>query len=140
MKNDSTFKIIGIAILAIIALWFLNVILFPTGYGMYMNYTMPTHMENSFNYSYGFNNFGGSLTLLLSFLLKVLLVILVISLLVGLAMIVKNHVFTQEDIATMKNTFTGKSAETYRACTECNKTLNEQWKVCPHCGKEIDKL
>lgn len=140
MKKDSNIKIIGVAALAVIVLLFLKAILFPTGYGMSVSYTMPTHMSNSYNYSYGFNNFSGSVTLLLALLIKALLIVFVIALLVGLIMFLKNHVFTQEDITFIKNTFTGKVEKTNKVCSECGGNLNEEWKVCPHCGKEVDKL
>jgi hypothetical protein len=144
MKNDSTIKIIVVAALSIVALWFLKAILFPAGYGVSVNYRMPTYMRNGsehgYNYSYGVNNFNGSGTLLVAFLIKVLIIVLVIALLVGLVIFIKNHVFTQEDIASMKNTFTGKQSKANNVCSVCGKKLNEEWKVCPHCGKEVDKL
>lgn len=139
MKKDSTIKIVGVAALVIIALWVLKAILFPMGYGVSMNYAIPTHMGNSFNYSYGFNNFSGSVTLLIGFLIRILLIVFVVALFVGLAMLVKQHVFTQEDINDMKNTFTGKSEKADKVCSVCDKTLDEEWKICPHCGNEVDK-
>jgi hypothetical protein len=144
MKKDSTIKIIGVTAIVLIALWFLKAILFPTGYGMSVGYRMPAYMgygsEHGYNYGYGINSFSGSAALLLAFLIKVLLIVFVIALLVGLVMIVKNHVFTQEDITSIKNSFTSKSAKPNKVCTECKAPLNEEWKVCPHCGKEVDKL
>lgn len=140
MKKDSTFKIIGVVALAIIALWFLNVILFPTGYGMSVSYRIPGHMGYNYNYGNGFNSLGGSGALLLAFLIKVLLIIFVITLLIGLVMFVKNQVFTQEDISNIKNSFAGNSEKYNKFCAECGKSLSEDWKVCPHCGKEVDKL
>lgn len=136
MNKDSTVKIIGVAALAIIALWILKSALFPIGYGMY---AVPTQMGNSYNYSFGINNFNLSVTLLLALLIKVLLIAFVVTLFVGIVMLVKNNLFTQEDIKSIKNTFSGKQSKTNKICSECNKNLNEEWKVCPYCGKEVDK-
>jgi len=140
MKKDSTIKIIGVSALAIIALWLLRAILFPTGYGISVSYRVPMHMGNGYVYSNGLNSFGGSGALLLAFLIKVLLIVLIIALLLGFLMFIKNHVFTQEDISMIKNSFTGKTDRSSKVCLECGKSLSEDWKICPHCGKEVDKL
>ncbi len=140
MKKDSTIKIIGVSALAIIALWLLRLILFPTGNGISVSYRVPMHMGNGYVYGNGLNSFGGSGALLLAFLIKVLLIVFVIALLLGFLMFIKNHVFTQEDILMIKNSFAGKPDRSSKVCLECGKNLNEDWKICPHCGKEIDKL
>ncbi len=138
MKN-SMLKIIVVISLSIIALWLLFTILFPMGFGMTMNYSIPTHMGNGFNYSYGFNNYGGFATLLLVSLIKVFTIALFVTLLFGIFMYVKNNVFSKEDIDSIKKAFTGKQLKTDKFCSECGKTINDEWKVCPHCGKEVDK-
>lgn len=140
MKKGSAIKITGAAALAIIALYLLKAILFPMRYGMYVSYRMPTHMSNSYNYSYSINNFGGAGTLLLALLIKVLLILFIIVLLVGLMMLVKNNLFTQEHISFIKGAFVGKVEKTSKVCTECDSELNEHWKVCPYCGNEVNKL
>lgn len=139
MKN-STFKMIGVVTIVIIALWLLLNILYPTGYGISMNYSMPIHMGNGFNYSFGFNNFSGSATLLLALLIKVFLIALFVTLLFGIFMYVKNNVFTKEEVDTMKNTFTSKQSKSDKTCLECREALNAEWKVCPYCGKVIEKF
>ncbi len=139
MKN-SMIKIVGVISLVIIALWLLLNILYPMGFGMTMNYTMPTNMGNGFNYSYGFNNYGGFATLLLGSLIKVLIIALFVTLLFGIFMYVKNNVFSKEDIDLIKKAFTDGQSKSDKVCSECGKSLNTDWKVCPYCGNEVDKL
>lgn len=140
MKKDSTIKIIGLAVLAIVVLWLLKAILLPTGYGMSISYGMQDHMGRGYGYSYGMIGFGGSLTILLAFIIKVLITVFTVTLLVGLVMLLVKHVFTKENVASIKNTFAAKSEGTSKVCIECDKNLDEEWKICPHCGKEVDKL
>jgi hypothetical protein len=86
------------------------------------------------NGSYGFG--VGTFSLLLVFLIKILIVIFVIALLVGLAMAVKNYLFTPQDYAAFKNSFNRPEA-TKKTCAACGKALEDGWKVCPYCSAEI---
>ena len=72
-------------------------------------------------------------TVLLSSLIKLHSVCFVVGLIVGLIFIVKDIIFTKEDIESIKHTFTGAKK---KKCSICGKDLNDQWKVCPECGKE----
>ncbi len=81
--------------------------------------------------------FAGTISALLLVLIKVLFVLFIVGLVVGIAIAVKNYVFTAEDIQKIKGTFTGKKTVVIKeTCSVCSKELNDDWKVCPHCGKE----
>jgi hypothetical protein len=138
MKKDSALKIIGLSALILVALWFVKALLFPMGYGMSMNYSMPRYMgngyEHGFNLNYSYNN---SPALILGFLIKILFIVFVVALLAGLVMVIKNHVFTPEDINAIKSSFTGSVKKAAKPCSECGKELNVEWKACPYCGKTV---
>jgi hypothetical protein len=81
--------------------------------------------------------FAGTISALLLVLIKVLFVLFIVGLIVGIAIAVKNYVFTTEDIEKIKGTFTGKKTVVIKeTCSVCGKELNGDWKVCPHCGEE----
>lgn len=82
--------------------------------------------------------FGFSVAVLLSYLIKLLYIVFVIGLVGGLVSIVKNNIFTQEDIENFKAPFKGKKANK-KSCTACGKEVNEEWKACPHCGTVIEE-
>lgn len=81
--------------------------------------------------------FAGTFSLILLFLIKVLFVLFIIGLVVGIAIAIKNFIFTTEDVEKIKSTFTGKKTVIIKeVCSKCGKELNDDWKLCPHCGKE----
>lgn len=80
--------------------------------------------------------FVGIVSTLLVVLIKVLFVLFIVGLVVGIAIAIKNFIFTAEDVEKFKSTFTGKKTViTKETCSICGKELNDEWKICPHCGK-----
>lgn len=138
MKKGSAFYFAFIALFGIIALWFIKEIFFPnTNFGLSFNIGGNyggNHMYMNGNYGYGM----GTFSVLLVFLIKFFIVIFIISLLVALFMTAKNYLFTAQDIATFKGTFSGNS-KPKKACTNCGKTVEDDWKVCPHCGIQLNE-
>ena len=88
--------------------------------------------RGSFSMNGGYGN-TGTFSSLLSLLISIFVIVLVISLVVALIVVIKNIIFTPQDIQVIKNTFTGTPKA---KCSICSNELNEQWKVCPYCGKE----
>ena len=81
--------------------------------------------------------FAGTISALLLVLIKVLFVLFIVGLVIGIAIAIKNYIFTKEDIEKIKGTFTGKKTVIIKeTCSICGKELNDEWKLCPHCGKE----
>jgi len=81
--------------------------------------------------------FVGTISALLLFLIKVLFVLFIVGLVVGISIAIKNYIFTAEDVAKIKSTFIGKKTVVIKeTCSICGKELNDDWKLCPHCGKE----
>lgn len=79
----------------------------------------------------------GSVAYLLLLIIKVLFVVFVIGLVGGLVVWIRNNLFTEEDVKTIKGAFTTtKVIENKESCATCTKELNSEWKVCPHCGTE----
>lgn len=140
MKKDSVFKIAVFSVFAVFALWLVKVLLFPTGYGISINYRMPRYnvigSEHGFNYGFGVNYTTNQI---LPILINLLMVVFVIALVIGVVKLIINLVFTQDDIESFRTTFSGKSKQSQITCKECGKALNTEWKVCPHCGKEVEK-
>jgi hypothetical protein len=122
-----------IAIIGITILWIINALLFQTGYGININFR-GNHGGGNF---YMGTSLGLATTIstLLLLLIKVLFVLFIIGLVVGIAIAVKNLVFTAEDIKKIKETFTSKKViATKETCSTCGKTVEAEWKACPHCG------
>ena len=98
-------------------------------------------MNSGMSYGNGYSGmnggYGGTGTFssLLSLLIIVFVIVFVIALVIALILVIKNIIFTPQDIQGIKNTFTGTSKA---KCSICSNELNEQWKVCPYCGKEKD--
>ncbi|MGJ7920272.1 zinc ribbon domain-containing protein [Neobacillus sp. LXY-4] len=132
MKNETGLRILAYSVLGLIAFWLVKALFFPTGYGMTIRYNMPVRngSEHGYMYNYGMNSFGSSIS-------QLLFIIFIIALIVGLVMIVKNYLFTPEDIATIKGSFSGKINQVTNSCDACGKELKPDWKVCPNCGKEV---
>lgn len=138
MKKDSALKIILFSIAALVVLWLAKVILFPTRYGMgiYVNGNFGgEHAYFRGGYTYG----GGEFYFLLGFLVKALIVILVAALVIGILLYLKNNFFTQEDMAAIRSSFNFRNKSSVKkACSDCGREVNDNWKVCPHCGKDIN--
>lgn len=137
MKKNSGIKIVGISILALIMLLLIKTILFPTGFGLGIN--VRTNFGGGNMYMGTGLGFGLSISLLLTFLIKLLFVVFVVGLVGGLIVVVKNYIFTPEDIEAFKAPFKGgQSTKTNATCTVCGKELNDGWKTCPHCGTSVE--
>lgn len=136
MKKDSFLKIILVSIFGIVALLFAKELLFPSNY-INLKISGNNGGEHMYmNGSYG-NGYGaGTLSVLLVFLIKVLIVLFVIALIVGLVMVAKNYLFTPQDFATFKGSYTPVQ-KPKNTCDICGKTLEEGWKVCPYCAAEV---
>ena len=140
MNKDTTSKVIIFSVLGLLILWLASSLLFSTGNGISMNFTGNyggghMYVGNGYGYSYGY---GGTISVLLMFLIKVLFFVFVAALIVGLIVLVKNSIFTSEDIATIKGTFNSKNQTPKKICNACGNVLDEKWKVCPYCGKEVE--
>ncbi len=134
MQRNSILKVILITFIGIIALWIAKEILFPSNY-FGLNITGRyggAHMNMYGNYGFGV----GTFSVLLAFLIKLFIVIFVIALIIGLVITVKNYIFTPQDYAAFKNSFS-HSRSTKKTCDICGKTLEEGWKVCPYCASEV---
>jgi hypothetical protein len=139
MKKDSAIKIIGLSVVALIVLWLIKTILFPTGFGVGIN--VRTNYGGGSMYMGTGLGFGLSISLLLTYLIKFLFIVLVVGLVGGLVVAAKNYIFTPEDIEAFKAPFKGvKSTITKTTCKECGKELSADWKTCPYCGTSTEKL
>lgn len=79
----------------------------------------------------------GTVSYLLVLIIKVLFTVFVVGLVAGIIVWIKHNLFTEEDIITIKGSFSrNKVLVVKEVCDICNKELNVVWKVCPHCGKE----
>lgn len=133
MQKNSILKLILVSIVGIVILWLAQQLLFPTNYfrfNIFGNYG-GEHMYMN-NYGFGLGTFSA----LLVFLIKVLFVLFVIALIVGLVMVAKNYLFTQQDYAAFKGGFT-QAPRPKKTCDICGKTLEDGWKVCPYCAAEV---
>ncbi|RII31811.1 zinc ribbon domain-containing protein [Clostridium chromiireducens] len=138
MKKDTTLKIIVFSLLGLLILWLASSLLFSTGNGISINFRGNyggEHMYMGSSYGIGF---GGTISVLLMFLIKLLFFVFVAALIIGLIIVVKNSIFTPEDIATIKGAFNSKDKTPEKICDACGKALDKEWKACPYCGKESD--
>ena len=141
MKNDSALKIIVYSVLGLMVFWFLQAVMFPAGYGVSGRNNIQGYYRNGSEHGY-ISNFGSNNSFGSS-ILQLLLIVFVIALLVSVVMIVKNNLITPDNTTLIKGSFTGKSKRVTKPCLDCGKELNLEWKVCPHCGKDVvnqDKL
>ncbi|MCX7922273.1 MAG: hypothetical protein N3B21_09725 [Clostridia bacterium] len=82
--------------------------------------------------------FAGTISVALLFLIKVLFVLFIIGLVAGIAVAIKNYLFTEEDVQKAKNAFLGKkTAKAKEKCPLCDKEVECGWKICPYCGQEL---
>lgn len=138
MKKNCAIKIIGLSVLALIILWFVKAVLFPTGFGLGIN--IRTNYGGGSMYMGTGLGLGVSLTLLLTYFIKFLFVVFTIGLVATLVVAVKKYILTAEDIETYKNVFKCKKAkENKTTCKECGKEVSEDWKLCPYCTTAIEK-
>lgn len=89
---------------------------------------------------YMYSNYGsglGYLSLFLILLIKLFFVILIITFLVGLIMAAKNFLLASDNTSFFKGVFVSNNVQN-KYCTVCNKPLDNSWKVCPHCGNDIE--
>lgn len=132
MNRDVAIKFIGFSAIGLVVFWIIKAVFFPVGYGVSVRYSMPGAVrygnEHGYMTNYAVNNFGTTI-------LQILLFIFVITLLLGVVMILKS-LFTAEDLASIKGTFITKQTQPAVHCSDCGKVLNQNWKVCPHCGRE----
>jgi hypothetical protein len=143
MNKGSALKMIGVSIGGILLLWLIYTILNSTGtdYSIYVsghamghNYRGGVYMGNGAYY-------GSSLTYLFIILIKILLVVFAVGFVFGLVIWIKNYLFTPEDKATLKETFTRKTTQVHsQACSICGKEQRSDWKICPYCGKEKEVI
>lgn len=138
MRNNSITRLIVIALLGIFGLWLIYTLLVGPGLGLGMRgYYGGGHMDMGIGIGFGY---GSTLTYLLLLLIKVLFAVFVIGLVAGIIVWIKNNMFTSEDIETIKNTFTGNRVNVKERCSICNRDMEAEWKVCPHCGKEKEPI
>lgn len=84
---------------------------------------------------------AGTISVVLLFLMKILFVLFIVGLVVGIAIAVKNYVFTKEEVERIKGTFKVKQTIVIKqTCSNCGKELDAGWKVCPHCGTECIQI
>lgn len=137
MRNDSVVKVITVTILGILGLWFIYALLFNSGMGSGFGFSGNyggEHMNMGYNLGVGYS---ATFAYILLLLIKVLFAVFVIALVAGIVVWIKNNIFTSEDIDTIKNTFKGNNtANQKEKCTVCGNTMEVDWKLCPHCGKE----
>jgi hypothetical protein len=135
-KTNSMFKFLGVSLLGIFGLWLIFSLLLGSGYGFNAGFTGRQGGEHMYmSYGYGFSS---TIAFLLLFLIKVLFVLFIVGLVVGIAIAIKNYIFTEEDVQKIKNTFTGrKTTAVKEACNDCGKEIAQGWRICPYCGKEL---
>ncbi|HYE84463.1 MAG TPA: hypothetical protein VEG39_20160 [Clostridia bacterium] len=137
MKRNPFIRLIVVLALALLGLWLLQTVLF--GAGMGVSYGFRGNFGGGHMYMYPGVGYGFSLVSLLLLLTKVLFAVFVIALVAAIVIWIKNNMFTAADFETMKNSFKGNGVFVEKGkCSICGKALNADWKVCPHCGKEVE--
>lgn len=130
MNSKQIFNFAFDTFIVLVVLWLVREFLFP-GSGASLSFSGNYgggHMYTGANYGS-----TETFTVLLSSLIKLISAFFVVGLVVGLIFIVKDIIFTKEDIQSIKQTFKGEKKE---KCSSCGKDLNDQWRLCPYCGKE----
>lgn len=137
IKSNPVLKLLLGLLLGILGLWLIYVLLFGAGFGMNMGFGNNYGGGHMYMGTAAGIGFASTLSLVLLFLIKVLFVLFIIGLVIGIGIAIKNYIFTNEDVEKIKSTFTGKKTVVIKeACSICGKELNDDWKLCPHCGKE----
>lgn len=141
VKSNPFVKLVAVLAIALLGLWLLQAVLFSAGTGTGMSYNFRgnfggEHMNVMQGYGVGY---GFSMYALLLLLTKVLFAVFVIALVAGIIVWVKNNLFTTEDYNAMRYSLKGNASPVTRLkCSICSNELNADWKVCPHCGKEVE--
>lgn len=134
MRKNSFLKLAAVLFGILLILWFAKELFVPYGYGMNMRFG---HGGGSM---YMGSGFGITIAMLLTYLIKFLFVVFIIGLVGGLVVLVKNNIFTEEDIESFKAPFKGTRTDAAKVqCAECGKEVNGEWKVCPYCGTNLEK-
>ncbi len=135
LKDKPILKILVVLLVSILGLALIRELFFGTGYGS--GIILRGNHEGGYIYMGTGLGFAGTISALLLVLIKVLFVLFIVGMIVGIAIAVKKYVFTAEDVEKIKSTFKGKKTVVIKeTCSGCGKELNDDWKVCPHCGKE----
>ncbi len=132
MRQDMLKKLIVVSLLGLVGLWLISSLLMGTGLGL--GYHTRGVYGGGHMYMGGGFGYGTSFAYWLYLLVKVLFAVFVISMIVGIGVWAKN-LFTAEDIEAVKCTLRGTGIK--GKCSACGYELNVDWKICPHCGKEI---
>ncbi len=137
MNNEkSLIKFLGSLVLSILGLWLIYAIITGVGTGTF-GYYEGGHGHMS--YAVTGSSILGTTSFILLLLIKLLFVLFIIGLVVGIALAIKNYIFTKEDVEKIKCTFVGnKTATVKQTCSACGKALEDQWIACPYCGNEIE--
>ncbi len=132
-------KILGSILLIILGLWLIHALFFNSGNGLSIGIRggyNGSHFNMGLGMGYGAGT-SGTISVILMFLVKILFVLFIVGLVAGIAIAVKKYLFTEEDVQQIKSTFTGKKTVVVKeVCSICGKELEDEWKLCPHCGKE----
>lgn len=138
-SGSKILKILGGILLIILGLWLIHALFFNSGNGLNIG-IRGGYNGSLFNMGIGMGygiGTGGTISIVLMFLMKVLFILFVVGLAAGITIAVKNYLFTAEDVQQIKSTFTGKKTEVVKeVCSICSKELEDEWKICPYCGKD----
>lgn len=137
-KEFSILKYLGVLLITIFGLWLVYTLVQGTGYGINAGFR-GNHEGGRFYMGYGYGyGVTGTIATLLLILIKVLFVLFIVGLVIGIAIAIKNYIFTAEDVEKIKCTITGRKTVVIKeVCSICGKELESDWKVCPHCGKDL---
>ena len=136
MKSNPFARVIVVIAFALLGLWLLQSVLFGSGMGI--SYGFRGNFGGGHMSMYPGVGYGFSAVSLLILLTKVLFAVFVIALVAGIFVWIKNNMFTAADFETMKSSINGNGAFAAKEkCSICGKEMNSDWKVCPHCGKEL---
>lgn len=132
-------KILGGILVIILGLWLIHALFFNSGNGLSIG-IRGGYNGSHFNMGIGMGSgvgTAGTISFILMLLIKVLFVLFIVGLVAGIAVAISRYLFTAEDVQQIKSTFTGKKTVVAKeVCSICGKELEDEWKVCPHCGKE----
>lgn len=82
---------------------------------------------------------SGSITILILILIKVLFAAFVLGLVVGIIVLIKDTLFSEDEKAKIKVLFTGSpKVMEKKTCAHCGKELKNAWRACPYCGESIE--
>jgi len=135
MRKATALKVILLSVIGIALLWLTKEIFFPTNYNSIGINISGNYGGEHMNINYGSGS--GILSVLLIFIIKFFVVMLIVTFLVGLFMLAKNYLFNEQEIATIKGSFSSYH-KAKKVCSNCGKPLVSEWKVCPNCATEIN--